>query len=382
MQSTTTDAQALDALEALEQSDPDAQRPAVALPDILVFDTDSKRMGNYGGFFLADDYNAGQYSFTGISDDPNSRERVNSPTNRIPGIHLPELVHFALVAAGPLFAVNDAFHFEAIVFCREVTRRDDGQYPLLKLTTKGPAAVKLHAHFTLAISEPLSRMNAYYHNLARQLFENGTLTNERLENILNKQVTPQMIWIPVQIQRNVQIGPTDQKCVIGAMVYTDEPIPNSARFNSRWPTVPLEELITPDTAGGLLLPRHQQQFCKENRQHYETLLRQRAATKGTIKEYPTSGIAGPAFPSSPARTDPTPNPNRANLLGEIRSNLTAAGKSEQAPDVVARMTQFGAQTLESLRPDQLNAFSIYVRGFLTLVNERRSCTATPASLPR
>src|SRR5712691_12417758 len=90
-------------LQAFAQSDPGARSSFLPMPDILVFDTDSKRMGAYGGFFLANDYNAQSYEVLNRSFEPNEALRINGPKNKIPGIHLPQLVHFALVADGPLF---------------------------------------------------------------------------------------------------------------------------------------------------------------------------------------------------------------------------------------------------------------------------------------
>jgi hypothetical protein len=352
-------------LHSLEQADQQARPQTTLLPDILVFDTDSKRMGEYGGFFLAHDYNADSYQVTGASNDPKAQERVNSPTSRIRGIHLPNLAHFALVAAGPLYTINDIFHFEAIVFCKEIVRRDTGQVALLKLTTKGPAAVKLHHFFTIGISDPLTRMTVHYHSLARELFTNQEITKDRLDNILRQQATPQMLWIPVELQRGVQIGRDTEKSVIGTMVYTDEPIPNTKKFNSRWSGIPLEQLITPDSDGGLLLTGNTQQHCRTHRQYYEEILTTRALAKGIIQQTPVpKDQTSSSFP--PSSQQPSATTERAPLLHEIRAQLTAIGKSETAADVTARMSKFGAPTLEGMRETQLQAFSAYVQSYAHL----------------
>jgi len=363
MQSPTSDSQHNPGLATLESADQQARSlPTSKLPDILVFDTDSKRMGDYGGFFLASDYNADLYNVAGASADPKSQQRVNSPTNRIPGVHLPSPVHFALVAAGPLFTSEGSFHFEAIVFCKEVTRKDTRESALLKLTTKGPAAVKLHHHFTIGISDPLTRMSNHYHELAHELFQTDSIPKARLDTILNRQATPQMIWIPVQIERGVQIGRAEDKSVIGAMVFTDEPLENTQQFKSRWPSIPLEHLVKPDSHGGLLLTGPLQQYCQANRQQYEEVLYTRAANKGVIQQLPqfTPGAST------------TPTNSVTSLIQQIRSNLTAIGKSENSSDVIARMSQFGAKRLDLMAQSQLEAFNIYVEGFISLRNKRRA----------
>lgn len=361
MQSPTCNSQDNPGLALLESADQNARTlPTNKLPDILVFDTDSKRMGDYGGFFLASDYNADLYNVAGGSPDPKSQERVNSPTNRIPGVHLPSPAHFALIAAGPLFTASGSFHFEAIVFCKEVTRKDSGEIALLKLTTKGPAAVKLHHHFTIGISDPLARISTHYHTIAQQLFQSDSITKARLDTILNSHATPQMLWIPIEIKRGVQIGRAEDKSVIGAMVFTDEPLENTQQFKSRWPSIPVETLVTPDHRGGLLLTGSLQEYCQANRLQYEEILYTRAASKGVIQKLPqfTATI-----------TNPT---NSATLIQQIRANLTAIGKSESSSDVIARMSQFGSNRLDLMPLSQLEAFNIYVEGFIALRNKRRT----------
>jgi hypothetical protein len=362
MQPPTSDSQNNPGLALLESADQRARLlPTNKLPDILVFDTDSKRMGDYGGFFLASDYNAALYNVAGASDDPKSKERVNSPTSRIPGVHLPSPAHFALVAAGPLFTTAGSFHFEAIVYCREVTHKDTGQTALLKLTTKGPAAVKLHHHFTIGISDPLTRITDHYHQLAHELFQTEAIPKDRLDTILKSQATPQMIWIPVEISRAVQIGRAEDKSVIGAMVFTDEPLENTQQFKSRWPSIPLQTLINADTNGGLLLTGSLQQYCQSNRLQYEAILHTRAASKGVIQE----------LPQFKAETSISQS-NSTTTIQQIRARLTAIGKSENSPDVVARMNQFGAPRLDLMLQPQLEAFNIYVEGFISLRNKRRA----------
>src|SRR3982074_469164 len=125
-------------LQDFAQADPSARSSFVQMPDILVFDTDSKRMGKYGGFFLANDYNAQSYEVHNRSYEPHEALRINGPKNKIPGIHLPQLVHFALVAEGPLFTTpaktrsrtNEVYNFEAIAFCHEVVHRETREYGL------------------------------------------------------------------------------------------------------------------------------------------------------------------------------------------------------------------------------------------------------------
>jgi|GEM_PF-1806374 len=363
MQSPAYDSQHNPGLALLESADQKARPLATnKLPDILVFDTDSKRMGEYGGFFLASDYNADLYNVAGASPDPRSQERVNSPANRIPGVHLPSPVHFALIAAGPLFTAAGSFHFEAIVFCREVTLKDTGETALLKLTTKGPAAVKLHHHFTIGINDPLTRMSDHYHTLAHELFQTDSISKTRLDTILNSQATPQMVWIPVEIKRGAQIGRAEDKSVIGAMVFTDDPLENPQQFKSRWPSVPLQSLITPDTDGGLLLTGALQEYCQSNRLQYEEILSTRAASKGVIQQLPQFTISAATTRINSA----------ASRIHEIRSKLIAIGKSENSSDVIARMTQFGATRLDLMLPQQLEAFNTYVEGFIALRNKRRA----------
>jgi hypothetical protein len=281
-------------LAAFAQTDPSARATFLQMPDILVFDTDVKRLGAYGGFFLASDYNSRNYSVTNASTDPNEAIRVNGPRHKIPGIHLPQLAHFALVAPGPLYVKpkpqpapgteKDDFHFEAIVYCREVISRQTSTYALLKLTLKGPAAIKLHNHFTLSIAEPLDRMDAYYHALARKLFYSGQINRSRLEHILSQRATAQLIWIPVETARGVQIG-RDDTALTGAMVYTDEPIPdNELKLRSRWPLIPTETLVTPANNGGLLLDTATQRLCQDNHRRYQLALHSRARAKGQIRD--------------------------------------------------------------------------------------------------
>lgn len=276
-------------LKAFAQSDPSGRSTFLQMPDLLVFDTDTKRDGAYGGFFLANDYNAQSYEVSNRTLNPNEALRINGPNQKIPGIHLPALVHFALVADGPLFTTpgnsdaNQVFNFEAIVLCREALHRETHAYGLFKLTLKGPAAVKLHRYMTIDVEDPLRRIDAYYHDYARQLFRLHQIPRSRLEHILKQQATPQLFWIPVPIVKGVEIG-QGRKSVTGAMVYTDAFQEHNKKRPSRWSFVTTESLITPSMHGGLQLEYSVQQFCQNSRARYQSALRLRAQAKGQIRD--------------------------------------------------------------------------------------------------
>lgn len=282
----------------IEAADERAVPAEKLLPDPLAFDTDSKRQnedgvaGIYGGFFLAEDCNADSYHVPNASVEPKGwLKRVNGslPEQQIPGIHTPRRVRFALVAAGPLRKKikengKTTHTWQAIVLCNEIFDKATNDYALLKLTVNGVVATKLFNYMVTHVSKPCDVLTDYFHEQARIQHKAGKITDERLRTILSKRATPQMFWIPVRVEPGQRIGLDPQNSTMGALPVVDRLI-KGGRFETLWPQVPREMLITRDdemvTIGGkeypgLRLPQRLHEFCRDNREKYERLLQEAA----------------------------------------------------------------------------------------------------------
>jgi hypothetical protein len=93
-----------------------------------------------------------------------------------------------------------------------------------------------------------------------------------------------MFWIPVRIEPGQRIGLDPQNSTMGALPVVDRLV-KGGRFETLWPQVPRELLIARDnemvTIGGkqyagLRLPQKLHEFCRDNREKYERLLREAA----------------------------------------------------------------------------------------------------------
>ena len=282
----------------LESADERAVPAEKLLPDPLAFDTDSKRQnedgvsGIYGGFFLAEDCNASRYDVPNAPREPAGwLKRVNGPMpeQQIPGVHTPRRVRFALVAAGPLRRKTKengklTHTWQAIVLCNEIFDKTTSDYALLKLTVNGVVATKLFNYMVTHVSKPCDVLTDYFHEQARLQHKAGKINDERLRSILSKRATPQMFRIPVRIEPGQRIGLDPQNSTMGALPVVDRLV-KGGRFETLWPQVPRELLIARDNEmvaiggkqyPGLRLPQKLHEFCRDNREKYERLLREAA----------------------------------------------------------------------------------------------------------
>jgi hypothetical protein len=270
--------QGIDPLALLEAADPDIPWLPDLKLDPLVFDIDSSRVGEYGGFFIADDAGAARYLIPNAPGGDEWKKRMTGQSH-VSGLHLPRRVRFALVAAGPLLWLAGLgqkahYRFDAVAFCSEVLDLQSGFPALLRLAITGVPAVKLHQYFVVDIYEPLGRMTEYLRGRARTAGDHQFMDRSHYQRILERRATPQMIWIPVDVGSRVQLGRNAHKPTLGAAPLVDRFQDNG--FKSLWTEVPTEMLATPDDRGGLLITGPIGEFARDHRRRYERMLRQRA----------------------------------------------------------------------------------------------------------
>jgi len=410
MTTTTTE---IDLLEGLEKADQSAAAGLKdSLPPTLGFDPDSKRGGMYGGFYAAEDQvETSRYDFTSAPADGSFRKRVNGPLKdqQFPCVHLGEKTHFALVAAGPLHKKLDKenrekYHFEAVVLVREIIDRQTGEPALFKLALTGIAAVRLWSHFTQDIAEPLGRLTEHARALARRLYEAGDarVTKERYENALARVFTPQDIWIPVSVRYEAQLGRDASKAQIGTA--PDTHAGEGRKRESRWKEISVQDLALIDAKGGLRLSEKTASFCRENRQKYEAILKERASRADQSPEAATISDEGlgtrsaqttglrqdekaaerdtatkteVALKPSPAPHTPPSAPKAAETAAKtnlsarppapgldpetqarvqtINDKITQAGKSEDEVKEYLKL-KYGKEKVEDLSPAQMAEF--------------------------
>ncbi len=337
----------LDLIASLEAADQSAARVKDLLPPVLGFDPDSKRGGAFGGFYAAaDQVDLARYAITNAQTDTPFGKRVNGPgkEQQIPCVHLGHRTHFALVAAGPLHKKKisdeqEKYHFEAVVFVREITDQETNQPALFKLTLSGIAAVRLWSHFTQDIAEPLSRLTDHTRAMIKQLYEakDPRITKERYENSLTRAFTAHEIWIPVDVVYEAQLGRDVAKAQIGTApnTHTGE----GKKRESRWKEIPVEALALIDTKGGLRLSETTAALCRDHRVKYETILKERAvrgsqnADLGVATE--TALAQSAASASAPASITPPPSalpaPIPVALAPEVNGKTSAALALTPAP---------------------------------------------------
>jgi hypothetical protein len=272
------------------------QAPALAdlALDPLVFDPDVDRRGAYGGFFLAKDSGADNYAVPDAPGGPQWTLRYNGRGIKIPRIHLPLSVRFAIVATGPLMQTAKAgrdlqYRFEAVVFCDQVIDRRTNKYALLRLAISGVPAVKLHQFMVLEIREALGRLTHRFRHDTRAAFRESRLSRDCYEAAMARSATPQFIWVPVSAKACQRLG--DKSSTIGAIPFTDFITKRGNKRLSMWTRVSTDRLATPDSEGGLLLTGWVQKACDSLHPTYHRALRDRAEWKARYKR--TRVLAAP-----------------------------------------------------------------------------------------
>ena len=251
--------------------------------DPLVFDPDAQRRGQFGGFFLANDAGAEKYEVPRAPRGAEWARRYNGPGKVIPGTHLPRLVRFAIVAAGPLMKISKAgrapqFRFEAIVFCDQVIDRQTSKFAMLRLAINGVPAVKLHKFMALEINEPLRRLTDRLHKEARDAYRDKTISRSRFEAALSRAATPQFIWVPVKVKACQRLGGEGSE-TRGALPFVEVKGKKSDRLFSMWSHVSTDKLAMPDSEGGLLLTGWVREECFNLHQRFHRVLHERALWK-------------------------------------------------------------------------------------------------------